>query len=193
MKKLIAYILCVMMIFSLCACDSSTQLSTPDTVVEQYLTNLPAKCYAAQSAANETIESPIDWQAEINKGYKYEITSVIIDGKISLVYATITNRDLGTAFVEASGMYLTYVFGAAFNDPQPTDEEIEAKYAEFLQTSFDAATETVRLECVFELEMSKEGWILLNPEIDNMENIVTGNLFIGIQDFANSFGDVSEE
>ena len=181
MKRLIAYILCVIMILTLCACDFSAQVPEPDTVVKEYLENLPAECYTSQAAANETIDSPIDWQAEISKGYKYEITSVVVDGSTSLVHATITNRDLGTAFVEASGMYLTYVFGAAFSDPQPTDEEIEAKYAEFLQTSFDAATETVSLECVFELEMSKEGWIILNPEIDNMENIVTGNLFVGIQ------------
>lgn len=190
-NKIITLLLVVAMIFVFAACSEPS----PTDVADDFLTAVKtqdkealSKVYIEENFdvadAADSSDLPEDLQKEIVEkifDFDYELGEEKIEGDEAAVEVKITTYDVGSAFTEFIGEYISQAFGLALSGTSEEDAEelaleiFEEKFKELEEKDY---TENVRLE----LKKTDEGWKVSEIDDDSaFLNAVTGGLIHAIK------------
>lgn len=199
MKKVIA-ILCVLsMVFALAACGAPK----PESTVEQFCEAM--KKYDVEGM-NACLAQPREDIGEISdddtempesiwnyvKGsaadIQYTVNEAEVDGEKATVAVDFTYNDVSEAMSEALGQYILAAFGAAFSD-DTSDETADEALLKMFGEAFDkavestevkTATKTIEFECVL-----NDGEWLITDMPEDIEYVLTSNVIKPLEELSN--------
>lgn len=203
MKKILALLLVLILITSLCACNmntasqaETTEPTVPETTVQE---TLPSRTPVKES---ETVpEEPINIlelaKEEVHdalfreqndttlkvvnrlfKNMEYVVIDSQVDGDEAIVTMWIMNINAGDAWVRTLEDYAALSAENMLTNKQMTSEELYETYLEELDDSFKAA-DMVIIPVVVEMEFENYQWIW--DFDDDVINAITGNLLAAIE------------
>lgn len=195
MKKVVA-ILCVLsMVFALAACGAPK----PESTVEQFCEAMKKYDVEGMNAClaqpredigeisddgEEMPESILTYIRDSASDIKYTVKEAEINGEKATVAVDFTYNDVSEAMSEALGQYILAAFGAAFSGEASDDAMLK-----LLADAFDkavksaeakTATNTILFECVL-----KDGEWLITDMPKGIEYVLTSNVIKPLEDLSN--------
>ena len=195
MKKVIAILCMLLMVFALAACGAPK----PESTVEQFCEAMKKYDVAGMNVClvqpcedigeisdddAEMPESIWNYVKESAADIHYTVNEAEVDGEKATVAVDFTYNDVSEAMTEALGQYVLAAFGAAFSGDASDDAMLK-----LLADAFDkavesaearTATKTIEFECVL-----KDGEWLITEMPENVEYVLTSNVIKPLEDLSN--------
>lgn len=195
MKKVIAILCMLLMVFALAACGAPK----PESTVEQF-------CEAMKKfdveGMNACLAQPREDIGEISddggdmpetiwnyiKGsaadVEYTVNTAVVDGEKATVKVDFTYNDASKIMSEALGQYLLAAFGMAFSEDS-SDEALLKVFGDAFDNAAASAeaktaTKTVEFDCIL-----KDGQWLIADMPDGVEYVLTSNVIVAFEELDN--------
>lgn len=204
MKRIVALLLAVFMIFALVGCGAEQK---PDVVVSKFCDALKKFDFETmRSCVVNSDDDPVDFGEEEppekvlailkeNAGkVTYTIGESTVTEETGTVVVDFSYPDVSDAVTAAMGEYFMQAFGMAFSgaDEETMEALLEQILVEKLQTTPTATAQvSIRFDCV----KTEDGWKIKTLD-DEVVNILLGNMVAAFESIGNDFatsGDMSVE
>ena len=192
MKKILALLLVLLLVFSAAACGKTP---APSKVLDEILKEIKKTDYTKEAELAEIMEA---LGAENTKefvslftDFDYEILDEEINDDTATVTVKITTYNFGQMFIEAVQEYILQVFSIAFSNPDITEEEL----VEILQDIFTDKISKMEKNFTQTIDvgftLTDEGWVL-DYELYESElfDAILGGMIKAIDEFADSLNQV---
>lgn len=199
-KKVISAIMITLLAFVFCACGSASE-ATPSDVAGDFLEAVKAqdttaieKVYAGEgfdmTKSTDTSDLPEGLAEQLTEkmfGFDYEIGEEAIDGESATVEVTIKTYDIGDAFEDFMGEYVSQALDLAMSGAD--EEKLTEVAMEIFAEKFDELSDkdysaTVKLP----LEKTEDGWKVSQIDDDSdFLNALTGGMLDAVKKISESF------
>lgn len=207
MKKIISYLLLIMMSISLGACGSSKP--SAKSTVEQYLSAakkldgktmsklvIPSNTEDAEIMENLTLEDDDSYSKFFEKFFKdnaNKMTYSILESKENGDEATVSVEskyiDGGPLIAATMGEAITKMIGIAFEGKEPSEEEINEMFSDILKEQEAKNEPTFKTQTVnVNLKKQDEKWYITEVN-DQLKDVITLGFYSAVESIGNMFED----
>ena len=217
MKKILALLISLMMVFSLTACGGPSPTDVSDnflTAIKNADNEALAECYvedefdlfeeASDAAESGDEEDGDKEEAEADDAltkvyeenlvpkmleFEYELSNEKVDGDKATVDVTVKTYQMGSAFTAFFGEYMTQAFALVFSDT--SDEQMSALAANILTSKLDNMTgKTYEKTATLSLIKKDDKWLVDSVEGNkDVLNALSGGLVDAVSNMATAFGE----
>lgn len=192
-KRLVAMVLAAVLVFALAGC---TPEKKAERAVNSFLSEIKkVNIEKALNYVDKAEETKGDWLNENTELFieelfsrlDYEIiTSEIVDENTINVTVKLTNVDMKPVIKEFVAEAMKYALSNIGADPEPTEDEVNAKMIEILKTCLNKeGLEMVTMDATIEVVLVEGVWKI---SIDgSLMNAMLGGLSDAAADFSKSF------
>ena len=192
-KRLVAMVLAAVLVFALAGC---TPEKKAERAVNSFLSEIKkVNIENALSYVDKAEETKGDWLNENTELFieelfsrlDYEIiTSEIVDENTINVTVKLTNVDMKPVIKEFVAEAMKYALSNIGADPEPTEDEVNAKMIEILKTCLNKeGLEMVTMDATIEVVLVEGAWKI---SIDgSLMNAMLGGLSYAAWDLSKSF------